>query len=73
MLLRDPITPFYRRFGILIDVAKLIHQIIYKIIPKTSKSHFKYLSNISAYSTRQNSANNLFLSLIFLVLEHNDP
>ena len=66
--LRDPITPLYRRSGILklndlfdFEVAKLMHQIIHKKAPNNFKSYFTYSSNISAYSTCQKSANHLFL------------
>ena len=68
MPLRDPITPLYRRSGILklndlfdFEVAKLMHQIIHKKSPNNFESYFTYSSNISVYSTRQKSANNLFL------------
>ena len=61
---RDPITPLYRRSGILklndlfdFEVAKLMYQIIHKNTPNNFESYFTY----SAYSTRQNSANHLFL------------
>ena len=66
--LHDPITPLYRRSGILklndlfdFEVAKLMHQIIHKKSPNNFESYFTYSSNISAYSTRQKSANHLFL------------
>ena len=66
--LRDSITPLYRRSGILklndlfdFEVAKLMHQIIHKKSSNNFESHFTYSSNISAYSTRQKSANHLFL------------
>ena len=66
--LRDPITPLYCRSGILklndlfyFEVAKLMHQIIHKKSPNNFESYFTYSSNISAYSTRQKSANHLFL------------
>ena len=38
-----------------------MHQIICKKTPKNFESFFTYLSNISAYSTCQKSANHLFL------------
>ena len=62
--LRDPITPLYRRSGILklndlfeFEVAQLMHQIIHKKFSKNFESCFTYSSNISAYSNRQKSAN----------------
>ena len=64
--LRDPITPLYRRSEILklndlFEVTKLMHQIIHKKTPNNFESYFTYSSNISAYFTRQKSANHLFL------------
>ena len=66
--LRDPITPLYRRSGILklndlfnFEVPKLMHQIIQQKTPKNFESYFTCSSNISAYPTRQKFANHLFL------------
>ena len=38
-----------------------MHQIIHKKSPNNFESYFTYSSNISAYSTHQKSANDLFL------------
>ena len=52
-LLGDPITPLYRRSGILklnelfdFEVAKLMHQIIYKKSPNNFESYFTYTLHI---------------------------
>ena len=66
--LRNPITPLYRRSGILklndlfdFEVTKLMHQIIHRKTPKNFDSYFLYLSNILAYSTCQKFPNHLHL------------
>ena len=79
MPLRDPITPFYRRSGILklndlfnFEVAKLMHQIIHKKLLQIL-NHTLHIHLISRHTPLVKNLQTTCFYLVFILLERNDP
>ena len=77
--LRDPITPLYRRSGILklnnlfdFEVAKLMHQIIHKKFP-IILNHILHIHLISQHTPLVKNLQTICFYLVFMLLERNDP
>ena len=77
--LRDPITPLYCRSGILklndlfnFEVAKLMHQIIHKKLPKTL-NYTLHIHLISQHTLLVRNMQTTCFYLLFILLERSDP
>ena len=77
--LRDPITPLYRRSGILklnelfdFEVAKLMYQIIHKKSPNNFESSL-HIHLISQHTPLVKNLQTNCFYLVFILLERNDP
>ena len=67
--IRGRITPQYYKYKILkledlysFEIAKLMYQFTHSKLPLNFKHYFAYSSDVSSYSTRHTSSNDIFLS-----------
>ena len=66
--IRGKITPQYYKYEILkledlynFEIAKLMHQFAHSKLPPNFNHYFAYSSDVSSYSTRHTSSNDIFL------------